>query len=181
MTDPYVCHIWFAIYHQYTPIMLASIYHTYGSYGYIKPHIYVVFSHINQPFLGYPHVWTPPSCNISSRASREAKDLEIPPMHPHVLVIRDALSSAKAPGGKPNEEERFNFSGGFHIYGWTWMVYNEKSHWNIWNGFIVLIFHPINQFCRVFRIGFIDDSPIYGGFHRWWYPKNGWFILENPI
>ena len=23
MTDPYVCHIWFAIYHQYTPVMLA--------------------------------------------------------------------------------------------------------------------------------------------------------------
>ena len=31
MTDPYVCHIWFAIYHQYTPVMLASIYHTTGS------------------------------------------------------------------------------------------------------------------------------------------------------
>ena len=31
MTGPYVCHIWFAIYHQYTPVMLASIYHTYGS------------------------------------------------------------------------------------------------------------------------------------------------------
>ena len=26
MTDPYVCHIWFAIYHQYTPFMLAYIY-----------------------------------------------------------------------------------------------------------------------------------------------------------
>ena len=26
MTDPYVCHIWFAIYHQYTPVMLAYIY-----------------------------------------------------------------------------------------------------------------------------------------------------------
>ena len=31
MTDPYVCHIWCAIYHQYPPVMLASIYHTYGS------------------------------------------------------------------------------------------------------------------------------------------------------
>ena len=30
-SDPYVCHIWFAISHQYTPVMLASIYHTYGS------------------------------------------------------------------------------------------------------------------------------------------------------
>ena len=40
MTDPYVCHIWFAIYHQYTPVMLAYIhiyiYHTYGSYGWFK-------------------------------------------------------------------------------------------------------------------------------------------------
>ena len=35
MTDPYVCHIWIHIYHQYIPFMLASIYHTYGSYGYI--------------------------------------------------------------------------------------------------------------------------------------------------
>ena len=25
MTDPYVCHIWFAIYHQDTPVMLAYI------------------------------------------------------------------------------------------------------------------------------------------------------------
>ena len=25
MTDPYVCHIWFAIDHQYTPVMLAYI------------------------------------------------------------------------------------------------------------------------------------------------------------
>ena len=31
MTDPYVCHIWCHIYHQYTPVLLASIYHTYGS------------------------------------------------------------------------------------------------------------------------------------------------------
>ena len=29
MTDPYVCHIWFAIYHQNTPVLLASIYHTW--------------------------------------------------------------------------------------------------------------------------------------------------------
>ena len=31
---PYIyiyIHIWFAIYHQYTPVMLASIYQTYGS------------------------------------------------------------------------------------------------------------------------------------------------------
>ena len=33
MRDPFVCHIyiWCAIYHQHTPVMLASIYHTYGS------------------------------------------------------------------------------------------------------------------------------------------------------
>ena len=22
---------------------------------------------------------------------------------------------------------------------------------------------------------------IYGGFLKWWYPQNGWFIMENPI
>ena len=33
MTDPYAWYIWFAIYHQYTPVMLAYIYQTYGSYG----------------------------------------------------------------------------------------------------------------------------------------------------
>ena len=21
----------------------------------------------------------------------------------------------------------------------------------------------------------------YGGFHKWGYPRNGWFIMENPI
>ena len=26
MTDPYVCHIWFAIYHQYTPNVSIYIY-----------------------------------------------------------------------------------------------------------------------------------------------------------
>ena len=34
MTDPYACHINGLHYHQDTPVMLASIYHTYGSYGY---------------------------------------------------------------------------------------------------------------------------------------------------
>jgi hypothetical protein len=24
------------------------------------------------------------------------------------------------------------------------------------------------------------NNYIYGGFHKWWYPIAGWFIMENP-
>ena len=34
MTDPYVCHIWIHIYHQYTPVLLALIYCTWIRHGY---------------------------------------------------------------------------------------------------------------------------------------------------
>ena len=34
MTDPYVCHIWFAIYHQYTPVMLVHIPYIRIRHGY---------------------------------------------------------------------------------------------------------------------------------------------------
>ena len=26
-----------------------------------------------------------------------------------------------------------------------------------------------------------EKECIYGVFHKWWYPMNGWFIWENPI
>ena len=25
------------------------------------------------------------------------------------------------------------------------------------------------------------DAPPYGCFLKWWYPQNGWFIMENPV
>ena len=43
MTDPYVCHIWFAIYHQYTPVLLAYI-------PYMDPMGKTYPSHPNGPF-----------------------------------------------------------------------------------------------------------------------------------
>ena len=46
MTDPYVCHDHGNIYHQYTPVMLASIYHTTGSVmGYSSCDVTIFESH----------------------------------------------------------------------------------------------------------------------------------------
>ena len=39
MTDPYVCHIWCAIYHQYTPVMLAYI-----PYDWIRHGVYLTLT-----------------------------------------------------------------------------------------------------------------------------------------
>ena len=58
--------IWFAIYHQYTPVLLASIYHTTGSCGDGSKILITQSSEVNCEVLHFAHGWqrkvTSPRC-----------------------------------------------------------------------------------------------------------------------
>ena len=42
---------------------------------------------------------------------------------------------------------------------------------------------PLTSLCQIAFYGPKGTRcyiKLYEGFHKWWYPKNGWFIMENP-
>ena len=61
MTDPYVCYIWFAIHHQYTPVLLAKAYMDPMGMGLPPNHpFFHGMFHYKPSILGDLHLWNPP-------------------------------------------------------------------------------------------------------------------------